>query len=160
MVSSTPQPYFTPRKDRVPIVLETGWVPGPVRMGRKSRPTGIRSLDRPARSQLLYRLSYPAHDLLIYTIHYFILQYIVLIVENKFYQLLYFYVLLTVHFSNILFRVSNLMQLFIISFYIPLHVSSLTVLIIRRFYCIYTQHLVPYVSLFLGDCSVHRLLED
>ena len=25
---------------------------------------------------------------------------------------------------------------------------------------VYTQHLVPYVSLFLGDCSVHRLLED
>ena len=49
-----------------------------------------------------------------------------------------FYVLLTVHFSNILFRVSNLMHLFIISLYIPLHVSSHTVLIIRRFYCIYT----------------------
>ena len=31
--------------------------------GEKSRPTGIRSLDRPARSQLLYRLSYPAHNL-------------------------------------------------------------------------------------------------
>ena len=27
----------------------------------KSRPTGIRSPDRPARRQLLYRLSYPAH---------------------------------------------------------------------------------------------------
>jgi hypothetical protein len=27
----------------------------------KSRPTGIRSTDRPARSQSLYRLSYPAH---------------------------------------------------------------------------------------------------
>jgi hypothetical protein len=27
----------------------------------KSRPTGIRSPDRPARSQSLYRLSYPAH---------------------------------------------------------------------------------------------------
>jgi hypothetical protein len=27
----------------------------------KSRPTRIRSLDRPARSQSLYRLSYPAH---------------------------------------------------------------------------------------------------
>jgi hypothetical protein len=27
----------------------------------KSRPTGIRSLDRPARSQSLYRLSYLAH---------------------------------------------------------------------------------------------------
>ena len=25
---------------------------------------------------------------------------------------------------------------------------------------VYTQHLVPYISLFLGDCSVHRLLED
>jgi hypothetical protein len=28
----------------------------------KSRPTGIRSPDRPDRSQSLYRLSYPAHD--------------------------------------------------------------------------------------------------
>ena len=27
----------------------------------KSRPTGIRSPDRPARRQSLYRLSYPAH---------------------------------------------------------------------------------------------------
>jgi len=50
----------------------------------------------------------------------------------------HFYVLLIVHFSNILFRVSNLMHLFIISLYIPLHVSSHIVLIIRRFYCIYT----------------------
>jgi len=38
----------------------------------------------------------------------------------------------------VLFRVSNLMHLFIISFYIPLHVSSHIVLIIRRLYCIYT----------------------
>jgi hypothetical protein len=29
----------------------------------KSRPTGIRSPDRPARSQSLYRLRYPAHKL-------------------------------------------------------------------------------------------------
>ena len=28
----------------------------------KSRPTGIRSSDRPARSQLLYRLRYPAYN--------------------------------------------------------------------------------------------------
>ena len=48
------------------------------------------------------------------------------------------YVLLTVHFSNILFLVSNLMHLFVISFHIPLHVSSHIVLIIRRIYCIYT----------------------
>ena len=29
----------------------------------KSRPTGIRSPDRPARRQSLYRLRYPAHQL-------------------------------------------------------------------------------------------------
>jgi hypothetical protein len=61
VVSSTPRPYFTPRKEPVPIVQEAGWAPGPVWMGGKSRPTGIRSLDRPTRSQWLYRLTYPAH---------------------------------------------------------------------------------------------------
>ena len=61
MVSSTPRPYFTPGKDPVPIVQEAGWAPGPVWRGGKSRPTGIRSPDRPARSQSLYRLSYSAH---------------------------------------------------------------------------------------------------
>jgi len=30
----------------------------------KSRPTGIRSPDRPARSQSLYQLSYPVHNIL------------------------------------------------------------------------------------------------
>ena len=50
-----------PRKDPVPIVQENGWAPGPVWTGGKSRPTGIRSPDRPARNQSLYRLSYPAH---------------------------------------------------------------------------------------------------
>ena len=34
----------------------------------KSRPTGIRSPDRPARSQSLYRLSYPAHPAVSYWI--------------------------------------------------------------------------------------------
>jgi hypothetical protein len=40
-----------------------GWVGPRAGLDRcgKSRPTGIRSPDRPARSQLLYRLSYPAH---------------------------------------------------------------------------------------------------
>jgi hypothetical protein len=61
VVSSTPRPYFTPGKDTVPIVQEAGWALGPVWTGGKSRPTGIRSPVRPARSQSLYQLSYPAH---------------------------------------------------------------------------------------------------
>ena len=51
---------FTPGKDPVPIVQEAGWAPGPVWIGAKNlTPTGIRSPDRPARSELLYRLRYP-----------------------------------------------------------------------------------------------------
>ena len=38
VVSSTPWPYFTPGKDPVPILQETGWAPGPVWTGGKSRP--------------------------------------------------------------------------------------------------------------------------
>ena len=60
VVSSTPRPYFTPGKDPVPIVQEAGWASGPIWTGGKPRANGIRFLDRPARSQSLYRLSYPA----------------------------------------------------------------------------------------------------
>ena len=38
VVSSTPRPHFTPRKDLVPILQEAGWAPGPVWTGGKSRP--------------------------------------------------------------------------------------------------------------------------
>ena len=51
---------FTPGKDPVPIVQEAGWAPGPVWTGSESlASTGIRSPDRPARSESLYRLRYP-----------------------------------------------------------------------------------------------------
>ena len=61
-VSVTPRPLFTPGKDPVPIVQEAGWAPGPVWTGAENLapPSGIRSLDRPVRSQSLYRLSQPA----------------------------------------------------------------------------------------------------
>ena len=49
-----------PVKKPVPIVWEAGWAPGPFWTGVENfAPTGIRSHDRPARSQSLYRLSYP-----------------------------------------------------------------------------------------------------
>jgi hypothetical protein len=63
-VSVTPQPLFSPGKDPVPIVQEAEWAPGPVWTDEENlASTGIRSPDRPARSQSLYRLSYPAQML-------------------------------------------------------------------------------------------------
>ena len=59
MVSSTPRPHFTLGIDSVPILQEAGWAPGPVWTGGKSRPHRDSIPDRPARSQSLYRLSYP-----------------------------------------------------------------------------------------------------
>ena len=50
---------FIPGKDPVPIVQEAGWASGPVSTGAENLAfTGIRSRDRPARSESLYRLSY------------------------------------------------------------------------------------------------------
>ena len=61
-VSVTPRPLFTPEKDPVPIVQEAEWVSGPVWTGAENLvPIGIRSPDRPARSQSLYRLRYSAY---------------------------------------------------------------------------------------------------
>ena len=57
---STPRPdRFTPGKDPVLIVQEAGWASGPVWTGEENVvSTGIRSPDRPVRSESLYRLSY------------------------------------------------------------------------------------------------------
>ena len=52
----------TPGKDQVPIVQEAGWAPEPVWTGGKSRPHRNSIPDLPARSQSLYRLSYPVHE--------------------------------------------------------------------------------------------------
>ena len=61
-VSVTPRPLFTPGKDPVSVVQEAGWAAGPVWTGAENlASTGIRFPDRPARSQPLYRLRYPAH---------------------------------------------------------------------------------------------------
>jgi hypothetical protein len=65
--STTPRPPSTPGKNPVPIVQEAAWAPGSVWTDAKNHaPIGIRSPDRPACSQSLYRLSYPAHAYCIY----------------------------------------------------------------------------------------------
>ena len=54
-VSVTPWPLFTSGKDPVPIVQGARWAPAPVWTGAENlASTGIRSSDRPARSQSLY----------------------------------------------------------------------------------------------------------
>jgi hypothetical protein len=64
-VSVTSRPLLTPGKDPVPIAQEAGWAPGPVwTCAENLAPTGIRYPVRPARSQSLYRLRYPAHSIM------------------------------------------------------------------------------------------------
>ena len=63
VISSTPRPHLTPGKDLVTILQEAGWAPGPVWTGGKFRPHRHSIPNRPARSQSLYRLSYPTHVL-------------------------------------------------------------------------------------------------
>jgi hypothetical protein len=59
VVKATPRPFY-PRVRPVPIVQEVGWAPGPVWTGAENlAPTGLRSPDRPAISESLYRLLYP-----------------------------------------------------------------------------------------------------
>jgi hypothetical protein len=62
---STPRPCrLTPGKETWCLLYRrpAGWAPGPVCTGAENlAPTGIRSLDRPARSESLYRLSYAVH---------------------------------------------------------------------------------------------------
>ena len=59
--ATRPGRTLPPGKDPVRIVQEAGWAPGPVWTGGKSRPHLDSIPDRRARSQSLYRLSYPAH---------------------------------------------------------------------------------------------------
>jgi len=57
-----PAALYPPGKEPVSIVQEAGWASGLVWTGAENlASTGIRSPDRPARSQSLYRLSYLAH---------------------------------------------------------------------------------------------------
>jgi len=80
VVSSTPRPYSTPGIDPVPILQEAGWAPVPVWTGGKSRPHRDSIPDHPARSQSLYRLSYPAHINFIITMMMMMMMMIIIII--------------------------------------------------------------------------------
>jgi len=66
VVSSTPRPHFTPRKDTVPILQEAGWAPGSIWTAWKCGLHRDSILDRPARTQSLYRLELPGPHIFIY----------------------------------------------------------------------------------------------
>jgi hypothetical protein len=60
VVNATPQPFYPREGDPSPIFLEAGWAPGPAITGAENlAPTGIRTPDRPASSESLYRLRHP-----------------------------------------------------------------------------------------------------
>jgi hypothetical protein len=72
--AARPSRTLPPGKDPVPIAQEAGWAPGPVWTGAENlAPTGIRSPDRPVRSQSLCRLSYQSHTIGSTISNYFIL---------------------------------------------------------------------------------------
>jgi len=51
---------FTPGKDPLPIVQETGWAPEPVWIGAENlASTRIRSPDLPPRTESLHQLRHP-----------------------------------------------------------------------------------------------------
>ena len=60
VVNVTTRPLYSRERDSIPFLYEAGWAPEPVWMGAENfASNGIRSLDRPTRSESLYRLSYP-----------------------------------------------------------------------------------------------------
>ena len=62
LVNARPRPLYPWERGPVPIIQEAGWVPGPVWMGVERLVfTGIRSQDRPVRSESL-RLHYAGSD--------------------------------------------------------------------------------------------------
>ena len=71
-----------PENDPVSVVQEAGSAAGPFWTGGKPRRTGIRSPDRPAHSQSLYRLSYPVHVFLEVGTKFLNLIYLILALRN------------------------------------------------------------------------------
>ena len=58
--NATPRPLYPRERDPLPILQEAGQVPGPVWTGAENlAPTGVRSPDRPARSESQFRRRYP-----------------------------------------------------------------------------------------------------
>jgi len=62
VVSSTLRPHFTPGKDLVRILQESGWAPGPVWMSVKSRAHRDSIPDRPAHSRYTDWATWPTSD--------------------------------------------------------------------------------------------------
>jgi len=65
MVSRTPQPYFTPGKDLVPILQEAGWAQRLVCRGRISRPHQDSIPDQPASSSVAILTELPGPQILL-----------------------------------------------------------------------------------------------
>jgi hypothetical protein len=56
---SAPRPLYPRERDPAHVVQEAGWDSGPISTGTENyASTGFQSLDRPARSESLYRLRY------------------------------------------------------------------------------------------------------
>jgi hypothetical protein len=60
VVNATTRPLYSQERDRIRIVQEVGWAPGPVWTGAENLvPSRIRFLDRVVSAESLYSLRYP-----------------------------------------------------------------------------------------------------
>ena len=61
VLNATPRPFYRRETDPVPVVQEAEWAPGPVCSGEINLVPlpGVRSRERPARSESLYSLRHP-----------------------------------------------------------------------------------------------------
>jgi len=65
MANATSRPLYPRERDPLTIVQEAGWATGPVwTVTENHAPTGVRSSVRPARNEMLYRLSYTGPHML------------------------------------------------------------------------------------------------
>jgi hypothetical protein len=67
VINTTPRSFYLWKRDGLPIVHDAGWAPESVWTGAQIiAPAEIRSPERPARSESLYRLSYACSQMYLY----------------------------------------------------------------------------------------------
>jgi len=139
-VSVTPRPLFTPPEGPGTHCTD-GWVGPRAGLDRcgKSRLPGIRSPDRPARSQSLYQLSYPAHNFCMYIQYIFVCTYSIFLYVHTVYFCMYIQYIFICTYSIFLYVHTvyfcmYIQYIFVCTYSIFLYVHTV-------YFCMYIQYI-------------------